>query len=174
VTKESPVKTATQVLQEVDERNRAASPMLVRVQAELFQVLLRRVYGLLLRAGKFPAPPTSLMEESRRLKVDYISPLTASQRQMEGLSVMRLFEMLAPWGQVDPGIFDNVDSDEVGKALHVASNAPVSIWRSDTKRQEVRDQRLKNAQLAQNAELFKQGGDTAAKLIAANGRANGS
>lgn len=173
VTKESPVKTATQVLQEVDERNRAVSPMLVRVQSELFQRLTLRVYGILSRAGRLPPIPTSLLDPRRKLKVDYSSPLIASQRQMEGLSLVRLFETMAPWAQVDPGIFDNVDADEVGKVLHAAANAPTSVWRSQSKRDLVREQRRKQNEANMQLEMLKNGGETFAKIAAATKPANG-
>jgi hypothetical protein len=173
VTPESPVKTATQVLQEVDERNRAVSPMLVRVQGEVLQRLTRRVYGLLARAEKFPVPPSSILDPKRQLKVDYQSPLIASQRQMEGLSVVRLFETLAPWGQIDPGVFDNVDPDEVAKVLHMASNAPTSIWRSESKRDAVRAARFKQMEAQQQMEMLKNGGDTFAKIASATKTSDG-
>lgn len=169
VTPDSPVKTATQVLQEVDERNRAVSPMLVRVQGEVLQRMTRRVYGILGRANKFPPIPPSLQDPARRLKVDYQSPLIASQRQMEGLSVVRFFETLAPWGSIDPGVFDNVDADEVAKVLHMAANAPTTIWRSESKRDQVRVAREKQAQAMQQAEMLKNGGETYAKILAASG-----
>lgn len=168
VTPDSPVKTATQVLQEVDERNRAVSPMLVRIQTELFHRLINRVYGLLSRSGKLPQMPGSLAGNSRRrIKLEYTSPLIASQRAMDGLALVRLFQTMAPWGQIDPGIFDGIDIDEVGKTLHLASAAPAKVWRSDAKIKAAREERLKRAQEQQQAQMLLAGGDVAAKMAAA-------
>lgn len=161
-TPESPVKTATQVLQEVDERNRAVSPMLVRVQSELFNGLIRRTYNLLLRAGRIPPPPPALVGD--KLKVEYVSPLIASQRQMEALSTIRLYEMMAPWMGVDRGIGDWVDSDKLFPVILTGSGAPAMIAKSKNDVKKLRDARDQTMQQAQSAELALQGGEVAAKL----------
>lgn len=161
-TPESPVKTATQVLQEVDERNRAVSPMLVRVQSELFNGLIRRTYNLLLRAGRIPAAPPDLV--GPKLKVEYVSPLIASQRQMEALSTIRLFEMMAPWMGLDRGIGDWVDSDQLFPVILTGSGAPAKIAKSVSKVKELRAVRNQQVEAAQAAELGLKGGEVAAKL----------
>lgn len=161
-TPDSPVKTATQVLQEVDERNRAVSPMLVRVQSELFNGLIRRTYNLLLRAGRIPTPPPALVGD--KLKVEYVSPLIASQRQMEALSTIRLYEMMAPWMGVDRGIGDWVDSDKLFPVILTGSGAPAMIAKSKNDVKKLRDARDQTMQQAQSAELALQGGEVAAKL----------
>lgn len=171
ITPDSPVKTATQVMQEVDERNRAVSPMLVRIQSELFHPLIRRVFGLAQRGDLLPDPPQRLMADiangRRKLKLEYTSPLIASQRQLDGLSLVRLFQTMAPWAGVDPGIFDNIDIDQTAKVLHAASGAPASVFRSNTKRETVRTARMENAKAAQAQQTALQGGEVTAKIAAA-------
>lgn len=136
VTPDSPVKTATQVMQEVDERNRALSPMLVRLQAELFSRLTARVFNLLMRAGMLPRPPSSLLGKSMTL--EYVSPLIASQKQMEGLSLMRTFEQMGLWSQIDKGFFDWVDTDQVAQLIPLANGASAKIVKTKTQVDAVR------------------------------------
>lgn len=166
VTPDNPVKTATQVLQEVDERNRAVSPMLVRMQTELFHGLVKRVYNLLLRNGVLPDLPPELAD--KRLTIRYVSPLIASQKQMEGLAMARLFEMLAPWAQVDNGAFDWFDiADKLPQIAHQASAAPAGILRNKSGVDDVRAARAQQQQAQQAASGALQGGEVLAKLMAA-------
>lgn len=144
LTPDSPVKTATQVLQEVDERNRAVSPMLMRTQAELFHRLLMRVYNVMLRSGLLPPAPREMA--GRSVTVEYVSPLSSSQRQMEALGTLRLIESLLPWGQIDPGVFDGFEPDEAAKVIHGGSGAPASILRPKSKIEAVRKARAEQQQ----------------------------
>lgn len=165
ISPDSPVKTATAVLQEVDERNRALSPMLVRVQSELFYALVRRVYNLLFRAGRLPPAPASIA--GRPVKIEYVSPLVASQKQSEGLGLLRLFEGLAPWASIDKGVFDWFDPDKVAKYMHLASGSPAEVFRNRGAVDALREARkeIENAAAAQATML--QGGEVAAKMLAA-------
>jgi len=167
-TPDTPVKTATQVLQEVDERNRAVSPMLIRVQSELFHPLILRVFNLLTRAKLLPEPPESIRGEAPT--VEYISPLTGSQRQIEGLATSRLFELLAPWAQVDPGVFDLFDPDEVARTAHAASGAPAKQLRTAQKVKVLRQARAQQQEQAAQQQQAVEGGKTAAALIAATNK----
>lgn len=166
-TPESPVKTATQVLQEVDERNRAVSPMLVRVQSELFFGMLRRVYNLLQRNGRIPTPPSDL--QGAEITIEYVSPLTASQRQMEALSTMRLAEMLIPWAGSDPGIMDWINSDKLFPVILSGSGAPPAIAKTAYEVENVRKAKMAQQQQAEGAAMALQGGEVLAKLTAAGG-----
>ncbi len=167
ITPDSPVKTATQVLQEVDERNRATSPMLVRIQEELFDHLLTRNYGLLQRAGKLPLAPPELL--NREIEIQYISPLTGSQREQEGLALLRLFEQIAPWAQVDPGIFDSFKSDKVAKVLSEATAVPAEVVRTAAELKRLREAQAEERAQQEQQEQLPVTVDAAAKLIKATG-----
>ena len=164
----SPVKTATQVLEEVDERNRAVSPMLINTQSELFHPFINRVFNIMMRAGRFPELPAAL--EGLTIDIEYISPLAASQQQMDGLAVLRLFEGLAPWSEIDPGIFDNFDMDEVASVVHKASGAPASIMRTKSKVVDIRKARQDRQAADRAAGQAFEGAQAVAKLIAAQNK----
>ncbi len=112
----------------MDERNRAVSPMLIRMHTELFTRLVTRHFNLLDRGGLLPAPPPEL--EGKEIRVEYVSPLTASQRQLEALGTLRTVEALLPWAQIDPAVFDRFDPMEVAEVVHAGSGAPASMLRS--------------------------------------------
>jgi hypothetical protein len=171
-TEDTPVKTATQVLQEVDERNRAVSPMLVRQQAELFHPLVKRIFGILARLGRIPPLPDVIQET--RVSVEYLSPLTGSQVQIEALGLVRLMETAAGWAQVDEAIFDIFDGDEVAKVLHAGSGAPMRVLRTENKVKAVREARDQAQQQQAQQENALQEGEVQAKLIAATNKGGGN
>ncbi len=164
-TPESPVKTATQVLQEFDERNRAVSPMIIRTQDELFHKMVTRSFNVADRAGLLPEPPSALDEEV--IGIEFVSPLSSSQREQEALGTLRLIETVLPWAQIDPGIFDPFDFDEVAIVAHGGSGAPASIMRDEGDIKKLREAR--QAQQEQEAEFQRllASGEVAAKLGAA-------
>jgi len=168
VTPDSPVKTATQVLQEVDERNRALSPMLVRMQTELFSRLVTRTYNILERSGLLPKAPAELA--GKRLKLEYVSPLIASQKQMDGLSLMRTFEQMALWAQTDKGLFDWIDTDMVAQLIPQANGAPAKIVQSSTKVKTIRDARAKQEAAAMTAQLMPEAASAAAQVMTAGAK----
>lgn len=168
VTPDSPVKTATQVLQEVDERNRALSPMLVRMQTELFSKMLMRTFRLLQRAGLLPQAPAQLA--GQKLKIEYVSPLIASQKQMEGLAIARSFEQLAPWAQVDKGIFDWVDTDLVPQRILDANGVPANLVKTKTDVERVRQVRMEQQKQEQMMQFAPEAANAGAALITAGAK----
>ena len=138
-TPESPIKTATQVLQEADERNRAIAPMLIRMYQELFHRLVARIFGILSRAGAYPPPPGEIA--NAELSVRYVSPLVASHRQVEALGALRTAEGILPWAQADPSVLDNFNTDAIAEVVHAGSAAPMKILNTPAKIKDIRKQR---------------------------------
>jgi hypothetical protein len=162
------VKTATQVLQEADERNRAVSPMLMRTQTELYDPFVRRSTKVLERGGHLPEQPPGM--EGREITVDYASPLVASQRQIEGLSIARLFEGLAPWAGVNENLFDRIDTDILTEILHAANGASAKLLRTDDAVRRIREGRQAQEEQAQQMATLEQGAGAAADLMTASSK----
>lgn len=167
MTQNSPVKTATQVLQEVDERNRALAPMLIRQQTELLEPLVTRVFGLLQRGGKFPPPPEDIQDRS--IRASFVSALSSSQRQEEALGTTRIIEGLLPWAQVDPGVLDSFDPDEIAKAVHAGSGAPDSVLRTERKIRQLRQSRAQQQAQQEMLQQMTEAVEAGAKVAAATG-----
>lgn len=152
VTPDSPVKTATQVLQQTDERNKMVSPMLVRQQGELHEPLAERVFGIMARNRLLTPLPPALANEM--LGIRYVSPLTAAQLNSEGLAILKTFEQISPWGQVDPGVFDRYDLDVASRLVADATGMPAAVIRDDVEMKKARALReQRQAQLVQQANL---------------------
>ena len=141
-TPDSPVMTATQVLHQADERNRAIAPMLIRMQEELFHPLLFRVFNLLRKAGALSIPGEL---EGQELDIEYVSPLRAAHKQSEALGTVRIMEQLAPWAGLDPTVLDLFDPESVANIVHSGSGAPADILRTTAQMRAVREQRAEQA-----------------------------
>jgi hypothetical protein len=160
-------RTATEVAIQQDERNRAVTPMVMRLQATMIEPLLWRVLGLLVRSGRLPAPP---LPEGARLAVRHQSPVVASQAQVDGIAIMRYMESLVSMAQVNPEVLDFVNMDAAAKLLHTASGAPAAVLRQDSEVKRLRAQRAEQATAAQQMQVANEGGKTLAALISAQAK----
>ncbi len=142
-TPESPRRTATQVLQETEERMRMMSPVLGRLRSELLGPLVRRVFGLLARAGLLPPAPPSLA--GRRLEVEYVSPIARAQRAAEMAGVARTFEAVTPLAQIDPGLWDLFDLEALARRAADVNGAPAAAVRSEAEVARLRAERERRA-----------------------------
>lgn len=142
-TPDSPVKTATQVLHQADERNRAIAPMLIRLQEELFHPMLFRVFRVLRRAGLLDLPEEF---DEDNLEIEYVSPLRAAHMQTEALGASRIIEQLTPWAQIDPTALDIFDPRKIAEVVLAGSGAPADIVRSRTEMAALQAQRSRQAE----------------------------
>lgn len=165
ITPESPVKTATQVLQEVDERNKAVTPMIVRQQAEKMDPYVARVFGIMLRAGRLTPPPLEAGDGS--IVISFVSPILSAQDQVAALAVARLYEGLAPWASVAPEIFDNIEIDAVPGIIHKGAGAPLALLAKSTAVKKRRDDRAARETAAAQSEQTTAALEASAKLQAA-------
>lgn len=165
---QSPVRSATEILQQVDERNRAVGPMLIRVQEELIRRVVARAIDLGDVAGAFSTVPPVL--DGKRLRLEYNSPLTASQAQMEALGTSRLFELLAPWAQFDASVIDPFDLDRIGEVAQMGSGAPASIRRNLRDVQALRKARAEQQKAMAAMQAAKEVGIPAANVAAQSKR----
>lgn len=156
------VKTATQVLAETDDRNRAIAPMLIRLQQEQMRPFLRRVIGIMLRSQMIPRPPID-----GEVRILFNAPIVGSQRVTEALNTMRLFEGLAAWGQIDQSAFDHADVDAVIPILREGFGAPPEVLLRGTAMQAKRRERQDAQQQMINQERAIAGAEAQAKLMAA-------
>ena len=146
--------TATEVIQRTEEKMRLLGPVLGRLQAEMLQPLIERVYNVLSRERKFAAPPEFLANND--VEIEYISPLAKAQRLGDVQSAMRLFEMLAPLSQVNPAVFDYVDMDGLAKYVIRILGVPASTIKSDQQVAELREARQQmQQQMAEQQEALQ-------------------
>jgi len=123
----SPNMTATEWIGRQEEKLRLLGPNLGRLQSEFLSPLIRRRFGILLRAGHLPEPPPEI--RGQPLSIEYVSPLARAQMAGEAQAVVRLYDSLLSVAGSAPGVLDNIDHDEAVQVLGRGWAVPARIMR---------------------------------------------
>tara|TARA_E500000305_G_scaffold2907_1_gene2750 strand:- start:221 stop:913 length:693 start_codon:yes stop_codon:yes gene_type:complete len=153
--------TATEVLQRNEEKMRLLGPVLGRLQSELLQPLIERVFNILMRANVFQPAPEIL--QGMTIDIEYVSPLAKAQRSGDLNSVMRGVEIFGSLAQFAP-VLDYLDSDGLVKYVQKTLGLPARIIRSDVEVAEVRQQRQRQEAAVQQQQEQMQQAEAAQKV----------
>jgi hypothetical protein len=124
----TPGATATEVIARQEEKVRLLGPHLGRVQSELLDPLIARIFRIMQRANALPPLPPELADDPR-FAVTYVSPLARAQRSSRAGSVVRGVQQVLTLAQADPTVLDVVDMDEVVRTIFDAEGAPAEVLR---------------------------------------------
>ena len=157
--RQSPAKTATEVLEMADEVLRQMGPVLGRMQPELLKVVINRSWGILQRAGKLPKQPEVLLQyEGAPIQVEYINPIALAQKVAKAQGIGRALNFLAPLIDIYPEIPDKYDPDEIVDTVNDLFGVPQSVQRPEYDVRMIRDNRAalqaEEAQKAQAADML--------------------
>ena len=154
ISQEDDVRTATEVAMRNEEKLLVLGPVLTRIQTEVLDPIIDRVFNIMLRNGILPPPPPEL--EGVELRVEYISMLAQAQQSVGASSIERLVNTAMTMAQGGfPNALDKVDEDavieEYGGILGVNSRLMRSPEAVDAMRQ-ARAQQMQAEQMVQNAQ----------------------
>ena len=158
--------TATEVMQRTDERLRFLGPILGRLNNELLRPIIDRVFDILNRRGKFPAPPEALAGK-RSLKIVYTSQIAKAQRTSEANTLIKVLQTMEPIFQFDPQIVDNFNGDAILRYQANQFGLPHEFLRKPKEVKETREQRAKAQAEAARAQQENMNADTAQKAAKA-------
>ena len=142
--------TATEVIQRNEEKMRILGPVLGRLQSELLQPMILRVFNIMLRNRLFLQAPEILAEQE--IDIEYVSPMALAQRSQELQSLMRGLEMFAQIAPLAP-VQDYIDENGLVKQIISLLGLPAKMIKSD---KEVMMLEKKELQLNQQAEMMQQ------------------
>ena len=162
---ESDRMTATEVLQRRDEQLRTLGPILGRQHNELLKPLVERVYNILERRGKIPNPPQVL--QNNPVKVRYTSQIAKAQMAQEGDQILKAFQLVAPFMEMDPTIIDNLEGDALMRFSAKIYGLPHEILRDRKDVEALRQERQQAQQQEAAAQQQNVEADTANKLAGA-------
>ena len=106
---DSPQQTAREVAERHEEKMLQLGPVLERLQDELLDPLIERVFAILLRSHQLPPPPDELAGQP--LRVEYVSILAQAQKMLGTSAVERLMSFAGNLSAVKPEVMDKVDAD---------------------------------------------------------------
>lgn len=103
--------TAEEVKERHAEKLLILGPALERMNEELLDPLIDRVFGIMAAADLLPAPPSEL--EGVTLSVQFTSVLAEAQKLTKVVSVDRLMTSVIPLAEAAPEVLDRIDFLEV-------------------------------------------------------------
>ena len=149
--------TAREVAERASEKLIQFSPTFARLTTELFNPLLRRVFAILARAGKFPPPPeafqmTGMVPDP---EVSYNSRIALAIKSLENAAFIRTSEMLLPFANLRPEMLDNFDFDEITRDMARNDGLPARWLMDEEMVAQTRAQRAQAAQAQAQAEQME-------------------
>ena len=143
--------TATEVIQRNEEKMRILGPVLGRLQSELLQPMILRVFNSMLRNNLFLQAPEILANQE--IDIEYVSPMALAQRSQELQNLMRGLEMFAQISPLAP-VQDYIDENGLIKNIISLLGLPAKMIKSDSQVAELRQERAAAQQ--QQAEMMQQ------------------
>ena len=141
--------TATEVLQRNEEKMRILGPVLGRIQSELLEPMIFRVFNIMLRNKLFAQAPEILANQE--IDVEYVSPMALAQKGNELQNIMRGLEIFGSISQMMP-VQDYIDENGLVKQIINVLGLPARMIKSDKEVQAVREER----QVAQQQQMEMQ------------------
>ena len=127
--------TATEVVQRNQEKMRILGPVLGRLQSELLQPMIIRIFNIMMRNNLFPQAPEILLNQE--IDVEYVSPMALAQRGEELNSIVKGLELFGNISQLAPVALDYIDPPGLIKNLIKILGLPATMIRSDTEVQQI-------------------------------------
>lgn len=165
---QGPQMTATEVIQRTEEKMRLLGPVLGRLQAELLQPMISRVYNIMARQRVFNPAPDFMTNSD--IEIEYVSPLAKAQRSGDIQNALRMIELFMPLSQIDQSAMDYIDIDGMAKYLLKTLSIPATTIRGNEQVEQLRQQRQQAqeaAQAQQEAAQFMESAGQAAPAIKA-------
>jgi hypothetical protein len=138
---ETPRMTATEALIRSQEKGMLLTPTMGRQQSEAIGPLIEREIDLLMFHKILPPVPEVLIEAGGEYEIVYDSPMSRMQRAEELVGVQRTMELLTPFAQINPDIFDVFDPDKLAALTAEVSGVPTPVLRSPEVIAQIRQQR---------------------------------
>lgn len=128
--------TATEVMARVEQKMRFLTPIIGRLQSELFNPMINRIIGILSKQNKLPEMPAELSEQE--FSVMYLGRLALALRTLETEGLAQLLLDWAPMAEVSNHM-DNLDTDTAFRDSSRNRGVPATWLKStedrDAKRQ---------------------------------------
>lgn len=110
-------RSATAVLEIAAKQGALIQPFADRFESEKQNPITQRDLELAMRAGQVEPFPDVVLESGAWPLVYYENPLSRMARAGEAAGFTRWIEAMTPMAQLDPGVFDHVDTDVAAPGL---------------------------------------------------------
>jgi len=158
--------TATEIEMRHDEKLLALGPVLEHINQDLLDPLIDITFMIMERQGLIPEPPEEL--QGQELKVEYVSVMAEAQKLLGTNGVDRFALFAGQSANINPEVLDKINFDKMMSDYADMLSIPPGIIRDDELVAEIRNQRAQAQMAQQQAELIKQGTESARNLSSAS------
>jgi hypothetical protein len=137
-----------------DQGFRFYGPILGRFHFEFLQPLIARVVDICQRKGVYDQIEVPEEMKGRNPRVFFASEIARAQRAGESMNVVRFFQTLGPYAEMDPDILKNINKDELVKYVSDLNSLPEVIFHSEKELKKMRQE--EQAQQQEMMEVQKQ------------------
>ena len=155
--------TAYEISQRLAEKLEQFTPVFDRRVTEFLNPLLRRVFGILYRAGKFGTPPDSLLVDSGNNKrglalpeITITSRISLALKALQNRGIEQTFQFLQQLIAVKPEVADNFDMDKIVRDYSRNAGMSAELLRDMRSMMILRQQRMKLQQQQQALQAAEQ------------------
>lgn len=164
--------TAYEIAQRLAEKLEQFTPVFDRRVTEFLNPLLNRVFGLLYRQGKFGDAPQSLYVPVNGGKgqalalpvVAITSRISMAMKALQNTAIVNTLSVIQPIAQQRPDILDNFDMDKLARSLARNYGMSPDLLASLKDMAATRQERAKQQQAQNAADLAQKLGGTVADL----------
>lgn len=156
--------SAYETNQRVEQMHRVLGPTLSRLNNELLQPCVIRMFKMLLRANKLPEQPDVLKELGINVEVVFENQLARAQKAQDISSTQQWLQVVAGVAQLAPEVVDTIDADGIAKISGKTLGVPEGTIRSPEEVAQIREQRAQQAQQAQAMEAAVNAADINSKM----------
>jgi len=153
---DSPVMTATEVMERTREKGLLLAPTVGRQLSEYLGPMIDREIDLLVRQGLVPPMPPALLEADGEYVIEYTSPMSKAMRAEEVTGVMRAFDQTLNIVGVtqDPAPLDYFNLDVIVPAIAQIQSVPAEWMQSAEAVEAIRSDRAAQQQQQQVVEAL--------------------
>lgn len=144
----------------------ALAPTYLRLNDEMLDPMVARIFSVMLRRGLLSAPPEELA--GMDINVEYISTMAQSMKMLGIGAIERGMTFVGNLSQAFPGVLDKVDADDAVENYFDMAGAPPSMVRDAKTVEEIRAKRAQDQQAQAMLASANSAADTAQKLSNAN------
>lgn len=139
--------TATEVAERQQEKMLMLGPVLERLQREMLDPFVERLFNILERNMLLPPPPEEL--QGAQLQVEYVSVLAQAQKAIGVNAISRVVGFIGGVSPIKPDAVDVLDIDEAIREVASLEGVPAKLMMQRKVVQEIRAQRAQAQQMQQ-------------------------
>jgi hypothetical protein len=133
--------TAREVVERTGEKAAILGYVTGRYNAEVLQPMIQRTFNVMIRAGKLPPPPESLlrMQEPAGWDIEFMGMMAQMQRKYYATNgINSTLEYVGAMAQLFPESMDNVDGDGLLREAMDSAGSPAAAIRDVEDVQQIR------------------------------------